>query len=99
MRYNELYMKTLNNIAQWVVVSSTDPSKVSLTIKGILVGTIPTIMFMLGLIHLNVGQEDLNVLIDSIAAIVQLVLSLIAVVMTTVGLIRKLINTFMVPTE
>jgi hypothetical protein len=101
--YNELYMKRLkallNALARWIVVSSINPSEVSLTIKGVLVGTIPTIMFLLGVIHLNVGQEDLNLLIDSIAAIVQLVLALVAVIMTALGLLRKLLNTFLLPNQ
>lgn len=89
----------LNTLARWIVRSSTNPSQESLTIKGILVATIPTIMFLLNVTHLGAGQDmavwqaTLTSLFDTVATLIQLGLTLIAALMTGYGLLRKLLNT------
>ena len=47
-------------------------------------------MVLVGLTHLNVGQDQLTGIFDAVAAIVQAVLTLIAGVMTFAGMVRKL---------
>jgi hypothetical protein len=86
-------MKTFNTLARWIVVSSTNPSDVSLTIKGILVGIVPTALILAGFAHVDVGSDQLNAIIDGIVSVVQTLLTLISVVMTTYGLLRKFLNT------
>ena len=86
-------MKSLNTLARWIVVSSADPAEISLTIKGVLLGTIPTIMFAVGLAHLNIGQDQLTALFDAVAALVQTLFTVVAAVLTVYGMVRKLWNT------
>src|SRR4051794_26291816 len=86
-------MNTLNTIARWIVVSSKDPSQVSLTAKGILVGTIPTLMVLAGIAHLNLGSDELSVLFDALASVLQAALTIVSAVLTIYGLFRKLLNT------
>lgn len=77
-------------IFQWIMVSSKDPNKVSLTIRGILVGAITYIVFFAGVFHFNVDQGDLNSLAVQLSDIVQMTLTLVSAVATTVGLVRKI---------
>jgi hypothetical protein len=86
-------MKSLNTLARWIVVSSANPAEISLTIKGVLIGIIPNAMLLVGLAHLNVGQDQLTLLFDAVANLVQAVLTAVASVMTVYGLARKLWNT------
>lgn len=79
-----------NTLVRWVVVSSADPKEISLTIKGVLVGLVPYVMVLVGLAHLNVGQDQLTTLIDGIADVIQYLLALISVSMTVVGMARKI---------
>jgi hypothetical protein len=83
-------MKSLNTLARWIVVSSADPSQVALTIKGGLVFLVPAAMALSGLTHINVGQDQLNMLIDGLASVVQAVLTVVSAVMVFVGMVRKL---------
>jgi len=87
------HMKTLNLIAQWLVRSSADPARLSLTIKGILVGVVPVIMAVAGLANIDIGSDKVSAIIDGIASLVQVVLALVAMVMTAYGIVRKLYNT------
>jgi uncharacterized membrane protein len=89
-------MKTLNTLARWIVVSSTDPAEVSLTIKGILVGVVPAVIVLAGLANLNVGSDQLNALIDGFVMLVQALFTVVATCMTLYGMLRKLLNTIKV---
>ena len=86
-------MKSLNTLARWIVVSSADPAEISLTIKGVLVGTIPTVMFAVGVAHLGIGQDQLTALFDAVANLVQVLRTGVAAAMTVYGMVRKLWNT------
>lgn len=86
-------MKTLKTIARWIVLSSTDPAEVSLTIQGVLVYCIPTLMAAIGLAHFNIGQDQLTALFDASTGFIQAALSLVAKAMVAYGLARKLILT------
>jgi hypothetical protein len=83
-------MKSLNTLARWIVMSSANPSEVALTIKGGLVFLVPATMALAGVTHINVGQDQLNTLIDGFAAIVQTLLTVVSAVMVFVGMVRKL---------
>jgi hypothetical protein len=81
----------MDTVLTWLLISSKDPEKVSLTIKGILTGAIPVITIVLGLAHIQVG--DLTPFVDGIINVVQTALAAIAAVMTVWGLFRKIILT------
>jgi len=77
-------------IFTWLMVSSKDTEKLSLTVKGVLIGAVTYIVFFAGIFHFNVDQGDLNSLANQLADIVKMTLSLVSAVATTVGLIRKI---------
>jgi uncharacterized membrane protein (GlpM family) len=89
-------MSWLNTLARWIVVSSQSPSEISLTIKGVLVGVIPYLMILIGLTHLNVGQDQLSALVDGACTLLQDALMLVSAVMTAYGLARKVWTTIKV---
>jgi|GEM_PF-2883593 len=86
-------MKYITNavdlIARWIVLSSANPSEVSLTIKGALVGALPLIMAGIGLAHLNIGQDAITPIFDTIASIVQGLLTLVSLGVMLYGMLRK----------
>ena len=88
-----LFMKPLNTAIKWLVSSSQDPARWSLTIKGILVGFVPVIMAVAGLANIDIGSDELSAIIDGVASLVQVLLALVATVMTAYGFARKLYNT------
>lgn len=71
----------MNTEKKWYA-SSANAEKLSLTIKGLVVGAIPAIIFVGGIFGYNFVEVDLIALVDSIATV-------FAAVMITVGLLRK----------
>ena len=67
-----------------LIRSSSDPEKLSLTIKGLLTSIAPIAIVLLGLNTGEYGQ-----LIDGIAAVVFYGGSIVSAVTTVVGLLRK----------
>lgn len=67
------------------LASSVNPEKLSLTIKGILVGLVPLIIVLTGL-----NQAELNEVIEGIIQAVTGITTAIAGVMTAYGLLRKI---------
>ncbi len=83
----------MQKIITWLIVSSKDPQKVSLFIKGVLLGVLPTVVYFAGLAHLNVGQSDLKAVVEVLAQIIEVGLGLVSVVVALVGLVRKIWRT------
>jgi len=92
-------MNLINTIVEWVVFSSKDPARISLTVRGILVGVVPFIIAGAGLADINVGPDELNGIVDSIIFLIQAFLTFVAASMTVWGLVRKLLNTIKVHQE
>ena len=84
---------------RWVLVSSNDASKWSLTVKATLLGAIPFVMQGVGitcglnLVCPSVSTDLLTEVALSLSNLVYLGLSLVAAVGAFYGLVRKLTNT------
>ena len=84
---------------RWVLVSSNDASKWSLTVKATLLGAIPFIMQGVGitcglnLVCPTVNADLLTEVASTLSNLVYLVLSLIAGIGAAWGLVRKIANT------
>lgn len=83
----------MKELFSWLVTSSADPARLGLMVRGLLVGIVPAISFMMplacSLIHVCV---DLSAISPAIDAIVQIVVALATVIsggMILLGLIRK----------
>jgi hypothetical protein len=82
----------LKKIFQWIVYSSANPTKVSLTLKGAGVTVIGFLVPVIGLTHIAIGGDPstvLNSILDSIASIVQVALTLVGAIVGLYGLVRK----------
>lgn len=77
----------------WLILSSRDPKKVSLTIKAYLTATTTYILFFAGLFHISLGASDLAVLIDQIVKIISDILIVISAATTFWALLRKVMAT------
>jgi len=84
-------LAALDNLLHWVLASSANPEEASLTIKGILVGAVPAAMFLIGLAHVDIGSDQVNALVDSVAQFVESFLALVAAAITTYGIARKIL--------
>lgn len=75
----------MKNFITWLVTSSADSEKYSLTIKGLLVSIAPIAIIVL---HLNTG--DYGSLVDAISSVIFYGGSIISAIVTVIGLIRKI---------
>ena len=83
--------QALNNLVQWIIVSSADASEVYLTVKAALVAVIPTLKAEAGIAHVNLGDGSLlTTLVEDIAQLIQTTLTLIATAMAVYGSLRKI---------
>lgn len=84
---------------RWVLVSSDDASRWSLTVKASLLGAIPFVMQGIGitcglnLVCPNVSSDVLTEVALSLSNLVYLGLSLVAGIGAFYGLVRKVMNT------
>ena len=83
----------LDNVISWILTSSANPSAVSLTLKGALLLSVPAIMSIVGLAHLNLGQDQLTAFFDGVATLVQTLLTVVAAGIALYGAARKIWNT------
>lgn len=77
----------------WLVTSSADPSKVSLTLKGTLSTVVGIVVMLSPIFHLNIGSQQLNEISDAIVQIVVVGLTIISMIATFAGLARKIFLT------
>ena len=92
-------LEWIRTAVRWVLVSSDDASKWSLTVKATLLGAIPFVMQGIGitcglnLVCPNVSSDVLTEVASSASNLVYLGLSLIAGIGAFYGLVRKVMNT------
>jgi hypothetical protein len=92
-------MNFFKNAWSWLVQSSADPARISLTVRGALLALVPTILGIVsaacgfGVVCLGVDEPTLNQFIEAIVAIIQAVLALVAAFWLIWGLIRKIVIT------
>lgn len=88
---NKIFIES-SKLVNWLIVSSSNPAAVSLTIKGVLVGVVPFLMQYLPIIGIQVSPDFANVP-DMVYSIVFYGLTFLASFMSFVGFVRKLWNT------
>lgn len=82
----------MKKFLNWIIYSSNNASKYSLSIKG-LAGFIPMAVGFFTFLHLNVEPGSLLALIDAIAAFVTAIGAAVTACYTLFGVIRKLYKT------
>lgn len=84
-------MKFIN----WLIWSSTNPAKVSATIKGLGMYLIPVVLTVSGLTGIATpDQEGLTAILDMIATALTVLGTIVASIVTLVGVVRKIITTW-----
>jgi hypothetical protein len=74
---------------KWLVYSSKDPQKISLTIKGLLTAILTLVSVWAGIANIDIPNESLKKIIDAIVLSVQAVLFIVSMVATAYGAHRK----------
>lgn len=77
----------MTKIINWIVMSSADPEKVSMTIKGTLLTWVSMIIFVGQAFHFSISEGSLTVLIQNFSM-------LAGSLLMAVGLIRKIYYIF-----
>lgn len=80
----------MKSFLKWLVISSQNPDQIALTIKGASGLIISIVLVLSPLFHLNVGQDQLNSVVDGIIQVITLGATFISAIAMLVGLIRKL---------
>ncbi len=83
-------METIKKAWKWLVMSSADPSKVALTVKGFLTAAIPFIILSSGVFHFNVDSDSLTALFEEVGNVVMMILTVVGTIQTIWGLARKI---------
>lgn len=78
----------IQKIADWIVFSSKDPKKLSLTIKGVLLMVVPFAA------HILPAEIDLPAVVDQITAVIEIGGVVVVGIVTLWGAIRKLATTW-----
>lgn len=85
-------MKKIKTFFEWVVFSSKDPEKISLTLKGILGAGVTAATIGMNLAGVG-GASELGQVVDALISAVQSFAVLVTSIMTVYGLVRKLYST------
>lgn len=80
----------MKKIINWVIYSSSDPYKTSMTIKGILLGGATYLLFFANLFHVQLPETELNNLIEQIVKAVELLMQIISIFWVIYGSLRKI---------
>ena len=83
----------MNKIINWLVVSSQDPTKTSLTVKGFCATALSFIVPVLAVLGYQTIGGNLNTLSVEIVSFVQGFFTLVSAVIALYGLARKIYNT------
>jgi hypothetical protein len=69
-----------------LIASSEDPTKLALTVKGIMLGMAP-----LALVLFNITDLEWQTIVESIVTLVTLALTALSTILTLYGLVRKIV--------
>ena len=81
----------------WLVLSSANPQQAGATIQGILGGVVTAVIYFSPLLHLHVGPDQLNAIVDLIIQIFTACLGIVSAVVFILGAIRKIYLTWINP--
>ncbi len=86
-------MQYIKNIWNWVVYSSADSNKLSLTLKGIAGFILAIISYRYGIQNYSAVNSQVTMLIDMLITALQDAITLISIGATIYGTFRKIILT------
>lgn len=80
-------------IFDWLLYSSKDPNKYSLTVKGLLTGAVAYAVTVSGIVHVVLPVDQLTTLVDLTGQFVQWGLTGVSLVATIYGAVYKIYTT------
>lgn len=83
----------MKKIVNWVVLSSKDPNKFSLTVKGVLGGAVTLLTIFLGTQNIELPSEMLTAVVEAVVVAMQAFFALVSAVAVVWGAIRKILLT------
>lgn len=84
----------MKKIWDWLVISSADPEKTALTVKGFLNTAAGLVLVFSPLVHLAVTKEQLDGATEFIVQGVLVIYTVASGIATLLGLARKIVLTF-----
>lgn len=87
-------MPTLKKVWDWLVISSADPEKTALTVKGFLNMVASALLIVSPLFHLHVTADQTTATIELSGQVLVLIYGAVSTLTTIFGLIRKIANTW-----
>jgi len=85
----------LKTFWRWLVYSSADANKFSLTVKAVLIGALTFATTLAGFAQVQLPTEQLTVLVDQLIFVLQTFIGLCAGITAVYGAIRKLSLTYL----
>jgi len=82
------------SIWKWLVVSSADPAKMSATARGVLTLVIPAIVLFAPVLGITLPHVESTELVNDLTVIIFNLWTALGLAITTLGMVRKLKNTF-----
>jgi hypothetical protein len=85
-------------VVSWIVVSSENPSNVSLTLRGVLIASIPVVLNFAGIfiqifgLHFQITSPQLTDIFNNVTNLVNISLVLVGTGISGYGALRKVIN-------
>lgn len=73
-----------------LLASSINPEQLSLTIKGILIGLFPLILFFFP----DIAQAELQAVVDGILSVIIVATAALSAIVTLIGAVRKIVVKF-----
>ena len=83
-------MNKIKKVFQWIVYSSANARALSVTVRAIGIGLIPSAIYFLNLAHVQFDNIALTVLVDQIAQFILQLGTAITLIVGAFGLIRKI---------
>lgn len=84
----------IKKIFNFLVYSSADPRKFGLSVKGVLIGVIPTVITLSGFVGVDLGgPELLTSLVNAFVAVLEAGLWLVSAIAVFYGVARKFVRT------
>lgn len=83
-------MQTIKKIWKWVVLSSADANKLSLTVKGVLMSILPVLLYLMPIFNIQTSHDTLATVINDIGTFIVVFGGAISAGVTAYGLLRKI---------
>ena len=74
-----------------LIASSVDPSKISLTVKGLILGLVPVIIFLAKVKGFDLPESSVTEFAETVGNVIESVTAALSGAMVIVGVLRKIL--------